>query len=434
LIKTRDIGLSFLLALCLSWGGINLGRSLVSPSIGLDFTQYYVASRMVLDGEARNIYRTDRYYFDKAAAYGAAIGAADTTATNAYPPFVAFCLIPIALLPFKRALLLFGIIGLLAAGAGVWAFFANEDSRTRRDFILAGLLITFSFFPLYYSLYMGQVNALLFLCVALVLYFARRGRPWWAGFFIALAALIKIFPGVLILYFAAKRQFQPVIAAIVSAIVLGAVSLTVCYPSVYVTYVSQVLPRQIEGGAFWRNQGLGGLFARLLTENEYVQPLANSPTLARALAALTGLFVLGAALWLIARRNRSAPDDLQFGLLMVATLLALSKSWEYYAVMLLFAYFAILKRVAYARDAPRAPLLLVFLSFCIWTFVLPQDIDYQKLPHSILMQPLFSAKCLATAMLFVACMWFLLRPDRFGANIHRSAISPQLVSTDANRD
>jgi hypothetical protein len=244
--------------------------------------------------------------------------------------------------------------------------------------------------------------------VALVLYFARRGRPWWAGFFIALAALIKIFPGVLILFFAAKRQFKPVIATVVFAIVLGAVSLTVCDPRLYVAYVSQVLPRQIEGGAFWRNQGLGGLFARLLTANEYVHPLANSPTLARGLGAFAGVLVLVVALYLVARRGAGrCTGDLEFGLCLVATLLALSKSWEYYAIMLLFAYFAILKLVAYSRAVPRVPLLLVFLSFCVWTFVLPQDIDYQKLPHSILMQPLFSAKCLATVMLFVACLWFL---------------------------
>src|ERR1700683_1641123 len=104
-MKTRDIGLLFLVALCLSWGGINLGHSFLSPSIGLDFTQYYVASRMVLEGESHNIYRTDRYYFDKAATYGAVVGAGATTATNAYPPFVAFCLIPLVLLPFRPALL-----------------------------------------------------------------------------------------------------------------------------------------------------------------------------------------------------------------------------------------------------------------------------------------------------------------------------------------
>ncbi len=98
-MKTRDIGLLFLLALCLSWGGINLGHSFLSPSTGLDFTQYYIASRMALEGEVHNIYRTDRYYFEKAADYGAVVGAGTTTATNAYPPFAAFCLIPFVLLP-----------------------------------------------------------------------------------------------------------------------------------------------------------------------------------------------------------------------------------------------------------------------------------------------------------------------------------------------
>src|ERR1035441_6577828 len=102
--KTREIRMLFLLALCLSWGGLNLGHSLLSPSIGLDFTQYYVASRMVLEGDANSIYRADRYYFTKAASYGAVVGAGSTM-TNAYPPFAAFVLIPFALLPFRPAVL-----------------------------------------------------------------------------------------------------------------------------------------------------------------------------------------------------------------------------------------------------------------------------------------------------------------------------------------
>lgn len=388
-----------------------MGGSLFGPKFGLDFTQYYVASRMVLEGEAHNIYRTDGYYLAKAAAYGAVTDAGGTM-TNAYPPFAAFCLIPFALLPFRPALLLFSITGMLALGAGVWAFFADEAKITRRDFILAGLLITFSFFPVYYSLYMGQVNALVFLCVALVLYFARRGSPRCAGFFIALAALIKLFPAVLMVYFAAKRQFKPVVAAVVSMILLGAISLTVCDARLYITYFSQVLPREAGGGAFYRNQGLSGLFARLLTANEYVHALANQPALASGLGVFAGAVVLVAALWLAARRDggRSA-GDLEFGLCLVATLLALPKSWEHYGILLLFAYLAILRLVAHARAVPRAPLLLTFLSFCIWTILLPQGTDYAQLPHSVLMQPLFSAKCLATAMLFVACVWFLLVSD-----------------------
>ncbi|MGZ4818236.1 MAG: glycosyltransferase family 87 protein [Terriglobales bacterium] len=406
-MKNRDISLLCLLALCLSWGGFNLGRSFLGPKFGLDFTQYYVASRMVLEGEARNIYRTDSYYFAKAASYGAVTHAGGTM-TNAYPPFVAFCLIPFALLPFRPALLLFSITGLLALGAGVWAFFADEDRMTRRDFTLAGLLITLSFFPVYYSFYMGQINALLFLCVALVLYFAQRGRPWCAGFFIALATLIKLFPAVLIVFFAVKRQFKPVAAAMVSLIVLGAVSLTVFQVSQYVSYFSQVLPREAEGGAYYRNQGMGGLFARLLSDNDYVNALGNWPTLARWLGALAGVFVLAGALYVVARRRAGRfAGDLEFGLCLVATMLALSKSWEVYGVFLLFAYFAILRLVAYAQAVPRAPLLLTFLSFCVWTFLLPQGTDYAELPRSILMQPLFSAKCLATAMLFVASVWFL---------------------------
>lgn len=393
-----------------------MGRSLFGPKFGLDFTQYYVASRMVLEGEAHNIYRRDAYYFAKAAAYGAVTNSGQTM-INLYPPSTALCLIPFALLPFRPALLLFSITSMLALGAGVWAFFADEEKMTRRDFTLAGLLIAFSFLPVYYSLYLGQVNALLFLCLALVLYFARRGHPWWAGFFIALAALLKIFPAVLMVFFAARRQFKPVVGAMMSIAIFGAVSLSVCHASLYRIFLSmmpfEVLPPHVEEVTFHRNQGLSALCARLLTYNGYVNALANRPSVARGLGVLLGVFVLVAALCVAARRGgRRSTGELEFGLFLVAMLLALSKSWEHYGVLLLFAYLAILRLVAHARAVPRAPLLLALLSFCVWTFLLPAGTDYAQLPRSILMQPLFSAKCLATVMLFVACVWLLLRSDQ----------------------
>jgi alpha-1,2-mannosyltransferase len=329
--------------------------------------------------------------------------------TNAYPPFWAFCFIPFAIFPFRAALLLFTAISMLALAIGVWAFFADQDPNIRRHLTVAGLLITFSFFPVYDSLYMGQVNALLFLFLALVIYFARRDRPWHAGFFIALAALIKIFPAVLILFFAAKRQFKPVVAALLSMFILVAASLPVCGLGLYINYVSKVVPGQTDGGAFYRNQGFSGFFARLLTDNAYVHSLGNWPVLAHVLSTASGVLVLAAALWVAARRaGHYRVGKLEFGLCLTATLLALPKSWEHYSVLLLFAYLAIFRILQDTREVPRAATLLTFLSFCVWTFLLPTGVDYARLPHSILMQPLFSVKCVATLMLFVACVWLAL--------------------------
>jgi hypothetical protein len=409
-VKTKDFSLLILLALCLSWGGFNLGRSLFGPKFGLDFTQYYVASRMALDGDVGNIYRDDGYYRAKAEACGA-VTEAGGTMTNAYPPFAAFAMIPFALLPYRPALLLFSAVGLLALGAGVWAFFADETDPRRRELTLAGLLLAFAFFPVYYSLYMGQINALLFLFAALAFCFARRERPWLAGFCIALATLIKIYPAVLLLFFAAKRQYRIVIATLVCLIGLVAVSLPVCSARLYGTYLSEVLPRQTDGGAFYRNQGLGGLFARLLTTNECVPPVTNRPAAAHWLTILGGAAVLVSALAVAAHKGpRSPGGDLEFATCLVAALLALPKSWEHYGVMLLFAYLALYRRALDAPGLPRVPLLLTLISFCVWTFLLPLGTDYEQLPKSLLMQPLFSAKCAATALLFAACLWILLRP------------------------
>jgi hypothetical protein len=396
-----------LFGLCFSWGTFNLGRAVGGPKFGLDFTQYYVASRLILEGKGNEIYGSNSSYHARAAAYGAVTEAGESM-TNAYPPFAAFLLLPFALLPFRFSLVLFTILGLVASAVGVRLFFADEDQISRGSLTLAGLLVTFSFFPVYYSIYMGQMNALLFLLAAMALHAARRDRAWPCGLFIALATLLKIFPAVLIAYFAVKRKPRIVVATLVSIVVLTVMSFTVCDASLYRTYFTTVLPHQTQGGAFYRNQGLGGALARLMTNNAYVHAATNQPILAHWLGFCGGALLLIGALFVAARvESTSAMSDMGFGLVWVATLLALPTCWEHYAGMLLFGYLAFLRRALKDHTPRSVPIFLASFSYCVWTFLLTAGTDYEWLPRSVWFQPVFSAKFLAAGVLYFACMSML---------------------------
>jgi len=403
--------LLFLFALCLSWGVFNLGRALGGPKFGLDFTQHYVASRLVLEGRSDQIYADAAAFRAQAAAHGA-VTEAGASMTNAYPPFAALVLLPLALLPFRPALWLFTAFSVAAWAAGAMLFVAGEGREQRRPLVLAALLLTFSFFPVHYSLYMGQVNAFVFLLAALAFRAAGGDRPWLGGLCVALATVLKVFPAVLIAYFAVRRKPRAAVAAVTFVIVLTGLSLPILGTGPYKSYLADVLLQQSEGGAFYRNQGLAGALARLLTDNGYVHAIANDPFLARSLALGGGVLLLVVALAVAARAGGG--DDVAFGFVWAATLLALPKSWEHYGGLLLFAYLAVTRRVLRQAPVPRGPLFLVFFSFCVWTFLLPTGSDYEQLPRSVGFQPVFSAKFLATALLFAACVWLLRRASPLG--------------------
>jgi uncharacterized membrane protein len=403
------------LAITMVYGGYNLGRSLLGPQQGEDFAQYYVASRLIVDGEDKKIYDTGETYQERAKMYGVrGVSINDTNIevmTYAYPPFVAFFMVPFSIVPYDSARYFFFFISIITMFASVPLIFSNREGERKKELVAIGLLTTFLFFPNYYSLYMGQVNSLLFFFCAVVLFFIRKDRPWLAGFFVALASLIKIFPLILIPFFVMKRQYRVVGSTFICIILLTCVSLTVCSLELWGTFFSDVLPVQYSGGAWVRNQGFVGFFTRLLSQNPHVEPLDNAPDLARILAILASTITLISILLCTTRE----PDqgtfryEIEFGCYFVAALLVLAKSWEHLGMFLLFSYLYLFDYLTCKYTGKRNPLFLVISSYCVWTFVLTTGIEYEQLPRHVLMNFIISSKFFATLILFGCNLWILSR-------------------------
>src|SRR5690242_6030206 len=81
--------------------------------------------------------------------------------------------------------------------------------------VLAGL-----FTPLREQLHQGQWNLVLLLLFTEAWICQRRDRPVLAGCLVGLAAVLKLFPGFLLLFFLLRRQWRAAAAAVVSALAL----------------------------------------------------------------------------------------------------------------------------------------------------------------------------------------------------------------------
>ncbi|NOZ69846.1 MAG: DUF2029 domain-containing protein [Deferribacteres bacterium] len=411
-MNPKKVFFIFLLALMFIHGGYELGRSLFGPTQGLDFSQYYVASRLVLDGKASSIYDTGWSYQNTAMAYG--IQGIKYAMPNAYPPFVAFFMLPFALLSYNNARYSFFFISLLCNILAVPLLFSNRSQERRRELILIGLFATLVFYPLYRSVNMGQINSLLFLFCVSALYFIRKNRAWPAGFLIAVSSLIKIFPLVLLPFFALKRQYRIIGTTLASMLILIGVSAIFIDINLYVTFLRDILPEMASAGGFYRSQGLLAFFLRLLTENQSAKSLGNYPGAANFLYVASSAIVMLSAI-LVTRRQKDAGTlryDIEYGLFFVVILLILSKSWQHYAIFLLISYLYVFEFLVYQRyENPRKEFImfLLLLSFCIWAFMLTSDSEYEKLRSfdSIFMNLLISSKFIATVLLFVCNIWIL---------------------------
>ena len=408
-----------LLAIALVYGGFYIGRALLGSGQGLDFAQYYMAGCFVLSGEPLTMYDTGVLYQIKAHNFGIRALQSDKglldVMTYAYPPAVAYLMTPLSLLPYNAARYLFSLVTLVAVIAAIPLLFANREHSRRLVLTITGWAALLIFSPLHRTLHLGQINGILFLCLVLGLYFARKDRAWLAGIFVALAIHIKLFPLILLPFFLIKRQFKLVGTTLLWIAVIAGLTAGAGGPALYLHYFRVILPSQYEAGAYFRNQGLGGFFARLLTTNEYVHSLGNHPALARFLTLAAGLVVLAVTFLAMRWRQRTEPNslryDLEYGSCFVAALLFLSKSYDHMGMVLLFAFLFLFEALVYTTRKTDWMLALLFSCFAVRSFVLTLESEWYKLPTSLLANPLFSIHFFAMLATWVICV-SVLRGDK----------------------
>lgn len=223
--------------------------------------------------------------------------------------------------------------------------------------LLAGLAITFT--PLPDNLRMGQANLLVLLVALIGLW---RGN----GVALATAAMAKMSPAIYLANWAARRQWQPIVLAVATAIALTLASLPLVGTAAQVRFYTEVLPR-FAGGPYHdltvpitltANHSIPDLYDQLWPGPDGFTLSAK----ARLASALTNLGLLSGLMWL-ARKPRDVLGDAgvlgAFTVLMVITPVY---AYEHHLVFLLLPL-AVVGTALWRERLPRwvlAPALLVY--------------------------------------------------------------------------
>ena len=171
-----------------------------------------------------------------------------------YPPVVMAAGLPAGLV--GDATLTFAALTVLslAAGLGLAWLVSRELARAdvdlgRRDrWLIAGFCCLSSYAAP--TLVNGQLNLLLGLGVAAGLVAVERGRPTVGGAVLAIPATVKLFPATVGLYLLRRRRAPAVTAAIGTGVGLALVGLALFGPDASLTYLTSVLPGEVQSGAF----------------------------------------------------------------------------------------------------------------------------------------------------------------------------------------
>lgn len=349
-----------------------VATALAYPRVGYDFNIYFAAALALRDNAHANIYSLSTLQ-----AAAAAHHAASPEALYLYPPVLAALLIPLTLAPYAVALRIWLLLSLLCwlLGAALLAIqirrlLGPDDdllhspagatahvplaarmrrwlaARTDADLfaVAVATFLVLAYGPLMQSFQLGQVTMLIFAIVAVLPPLETRGSHGTAGVLLGLATLLKLFPAVLIAYFALRGRRRLVWVAL-ATIVVATIALVPIIGLDGVLSARQVLTNGGANAQQYHNQSLARVPLWLAIS------LGGGPSQGQTaigyglLVAALGAFACGVA---IKERRRPWREDLPaarpsvplgdfagYGWALTTMLLVTPIFWEHYDAWLL---------------------------------------------------------------------------------------------------
>lgn len=241
-----------------------------------------------------------------------------------YPPVAAALFVPLALLPFDAAYLVFSVVSLLALFVVLLLVVRELLGRGRADVAwttvaLAAALVWL--LPVRETVGFGQVNVVL-MALVVVDVLLGRGR-WWQGSLVGLAMAVKLTPAVFLAYFLARRDWRAMFVGLGSALFFTGVGFLMTRDA-SLQYWGETLsdPARIGDLSYVSNQSLNGIFNRLWLDE------STTTLLWFATCAVLGLSSL-VLMHLLCRRGHDVAAMLVMGFY---ALLASPVSWAHHWV------------------------------------------------------------------------------------------------------
>lgn len=254
-----------------------------------------------------------------------------------YPPSAALLVRPLALLGDRLAMTswLWLELACTIAGCLILARTALPASWPRTEL---AVLAALAFPPATYNYWHGQINPLVFLLLALAYRAWMRRAEVPCGVYIALAASLKVSPILLVILLLRRRWWRGV-AACAATGALGVVAGIVAIGFAPLrTYVTDVLPAVSAEVGWIYNQSVGGVLSRLVGHAVTSRQPGVTGLHVAVLAVSIGIVAVAA--WAVRPSEaRSTDRSIQFGIGIIAMVLAESIAWYPHLTYLLIPVF-----------------------------------------------------------------------------------------------
>jgi hypothetical protein len=193
------------------------------------------------------------------------------------------------------------VASLLLLAATIWLLRRLTALPARRVALLVFLSVT----PLRANFLFGQQHLLVLALLGLAAWLDVGGRPARAGAVLAIAAALKLYPALFVLFFARRRRWRAVAGLVAAAAGLALLGLALFGWEPWRVYLVEIVPRAVLRGEVVDPYALGNTFTGLLRRLFVFEPELNPHPLVHAPAAFAVLqstiaaALLAGGLWLV---------------------------------------------------------------------------------------------------------------------------------------
>jgi hypothetical protein len=362
----------WILALALAYAFNLFWNDLPDRANQIDFSHYYVSALAMRQGI--DPYTTDLKPL--ATSLGLDVGEMNI---GTYPPSFIFCFEPLTWLSPLRAYWLWFAMNIVFLATAFYLMLDGLRGDTDLRLALLGLAILYA--PITDNFYCAQTQILILLLLILFVRWLDSGRHALAGLTLALAALFKAFPAILIGYLVLRRKGKAIVYAGLGLFVGGVVTLTLVgverslhffrvlpflTSSNWLSRSDNVALEAMVSRLFWFSVHLGG------TGVEFARRAAV--TIAElSLLALTVRATLGSS------KPSDNRDEPVIALWIVTAILLSPTAWLHYMV-LLFIPFAVLLRQRLRGEASARATRLGLASYLLTEIVMVFFLIVTRLP------------------------------------------------------
>jgi hypothetical protein len=400
-----------------------------------DFSIYYVEATLLHDGH--NPYTTELN------ATGNKLGLETGEIHNGTdPPTFILCMEPFALMPERTAYFAWvGLTLVLLAAALALLLGSRSGLRLRSALAMAALAIIYP--PLIWHFYDAQSKIAILLLLVVMLRLMERGWDRGAGLCLALAALLRVFPTLLIGYLAIQRRWRQLAwtflgigAGGLATVWLFGLGNSLSYGHSLVMMSGLRLPWMSSVPA---NIALGAAVSRLFW-------FIAGHHLNRTLDLLRHLAMIGAEAALLAltisatvRLKGKDPDWRAFGMWIVASVLLSPSAWVYYMVLFFipFVQLAAARSGSSERAQGAAVLSYIVMLLSNLSLIAVLAIIYSRYGRGmtrLLMSVMVEGWFVSAMLVYLATYWFTVDFCRPAQRVVASQAHPvQAMSADIAR-